>query len=90
MERLLRESDEFAVLWKRHEVASCVGTLKRFVHPLVGILTLDCQVLSAENLTEKLFVFTPSSGSEDADRLARLSVVGAAQSSSSSSAALGV
>ena len=88
VERLLHESDEFAVLWERHEVASCHGTLKRFVHPLVGILTLDCQVLTAENLTEKLFVFTASPGSEDADRLARLSVVGATQSFSSSSAAL--
>lgn len=89
VDRLLRESDEFAALWERHEVASRAGTLKRFVHPLVGILTLECQVLTAENLTEKLLVFTASPGSEDDDRLARLSVVGSAQSFSSSSAALG-
>jgi transcriptional regulator with XRE-family HTH domain len=76
VERLLDESDEFAALWERHEVASRSGTLKRFVHPEVGLLTLDCQVLTAENLTEKLVVFTASPGSEDADRLALLSVIG--------------
>jgi transcriptional regulator with XRE-family HTH domain len=76
VDRLLRESGEFAALWERHEVASRPGTLKHFVHPLVGTLTLDCQVLTSENLTEKLVVFTASPGSEDADRLALLSVIG--------------
>jgi transcriptional regulator with XRE-family HTH domain len=76
VERLLSESDEFAALWERHEVASRAGTMKRFLHPLVGPLTLDCQVLTAENLTERLVVFTASPGSEDADRLALLAVVG--------------
>lgn len=76
IDRLLGESDEFAVLWERHEIASRAGTLKRFLHPLIGPLTLDCQVLTSENLTEKLVVFTASPGSEDADRLALLSVIG--------------
>lgn len=86
---LLRESDEFAALWERHEVASLGGTLKRFVHPLVGPLTLDCQFLTAENLTERLVVFTASAGSEDADRLARLSGIGSQSQGFPSSAALG-
>jgi len=76
VERLLHESEEFASLWERHEVAGRQGTMKRFVHPLVGSLTLDCQVLTSENLTEKLVVFTASPGSEDAERLKLLSVVG--------------
>lgn len=76
VEHLLRESEEFAALWQRHEVATRTRTMKRFVHPLIGPLTLDCQVLTAENLTERLVVFTASPGSEDADRLALLSVVG--------------
>ena len=86
VDQLLRESDEFSALWERHEVTGRAGTLKRFVHPLVGILTLECQVLNAENLTEKLLVFTVSPGSEDDERLARLSVVGSARSFSSSAA----
>jgi transcriptional regulator with XRE-family HTH domain len=77
VERLIGESEEFARLWERHEVASRAGTQKRFVHPLVGPLTLDCQVLTSENLIEKLVVFTAAPGSEDADRLELLAVVGA-------------
>jgi transcriptional regulator with XRE-family HTH domain len=74
---LLRESDEFAALWELHEVPTRPQTMKRFVHPLIGPLTLDCQILTSENLTEKLVVFTASPGSQDADRLALLSVIGA-------------
>ena len=44
--------------------------------------------MSAENLTEKLLVFTASPGSEDDERLSRLSVVGSARSFSGGSAAL--
>lgn len=77
VDRLLRESDEFAALWERHEVASRAGTLKRFLNPLVGALTLDCQILTSQNITERLVVFTAAAGSADADRLALLSVVGA-------------
>jgi transcriptional regulator with XRE-family HTH domain len=76
VEHLLRESEEFALLWERHEVTSRSRAMKRFLHPLIGPLTLDCQVLTAENLTERLIVFTAGPGSEDADRLALLSVVG--------------
>ena len=79
VDALLRESPEFAALWERHEVKDRSGTLKRFVHPLVGALTLDCQVLTAENLTERLVVYTAAPGSEDADRLRLLGVVGTQQ-----------
>lgn len=56
---LLRDSPEFVALWERHEVARRPETLKRFLHPLVGPITLDCQILTAENLRERLVVFTP-------------------------------
>jgi transcriptional regulator with XRE-family HTH domain len=73
---LLRESAEFADLWERHEVADRLDTNKRFVHPLVGPLTLDCQILTADNELERLVVYTASPGSEDAERLRLLGVVG--------------
>jgi MmyB-like transcription regulator ligand binding domain len=77
VDHLLRESDEFGALWERHEVASPGGTLKRFLHPLVGQLTLDGQILtSEENITERLVTFTATPGSEDAHRLELLSVIG--------------
>jgi hypothetical protein len=77
VEHLLANSREFAGLWERHEVFSRSDTRKRFIHPLGGELTLDCQILTAENQTEKLVVFSATPGSEDAERLALLAVVGA-------------
>jgi transcriptional regulator with XRE-family HTH domain len=73
---LLRRSAEFAALWERHEVAERTDTRKRIAHPEVGLLTLDCQILTAENQLERLVVFTAAPGSEDAERLAMLSVIG--------------
>jgi transcriptional regulator with XRE-family HTH domain len=73
---LVRRSPEFAALWERHEVAARTDTRKRILHPSVGLMTLDCQILTAENLTERLVVFTATPGTEDAERLALLSVVG--------------
>jgi hypothetical protein len=49
---------------------------KRIAHPQVGLLELDCQILTAENQTERLVVFTAAPGSEDAKRLEMLSVIG--------------
>jgi transcriptional regulator with XRE-family HTH domain len=77
--RLLEQSEEFAALWKQHEVASRANTIKHFTHPLVGRLTLDCQVLTSQNQTEQLVIFSAAAGSEDEDRLRLLSVVGAQQ-----------
>lgn len=74
---LLTESREFAELWTRHEVANHQGRTKRFLNPLVGLLTLDCQILTADNLTERLVVFIPRPGSEDAHRLTMLSAMAA-------------
>jgi transcriptional regulator with XRE-family HTH domain len=76
VDRLLAESEEFARLWALHEVASRGGTLKRFVQPAVGVLTLDCQILTPDDTTERLVIFTAAPGSEDADRLRLLAVVG--------------
>lgn len=76
VDALITGSEEFAVLWARHEVAYRIETRKRFLHPAVGLLTLDCQVLTAENLTERLVVFTAVPGTDDAERLKLLAVIG--------------
>ena len=47
------------------------GSSTRSVSPV----ELDCQILKAENQTERLVVFTAAPGSEDAERLRLLSVV---------------
>jgi hypothetical protein len=72
---LLAESEEFADLWDRHEVGRRTVIEKRFVHPLVGELTLDCQNLVSQNLSERLVVFSAAPGSVDEARLRRLETV---------------
>lgn len=74
--RLLADSREFGRLWSQHEVGSRSGITKRYVHPLVGELTLDCNVLTSSNITERLVVFTAAPGSHAAQRLELLSVIG--------------
>ena len=76
VDALRRDSAEFARLWDEHEVGLPLQTRKVIVHPAVGAIELDCQILTAENQTEKLVVFTASPGTEDAERLALLAVIG--------------
>jgi transcriptional regulator with XRE-family HTH domain len=76
VELLRAESPEFARLWDDHEVAVRRDTHKKVIHPTIGVIELDCQILTAENQTERLLVFTAAPGSEDAARLELLGVVG--------------
>ena len=76
VEALRRRSPEFARLWDEHEVGLPADTHKRIAHPAVGLMELDCQILTAENQTERLVVFTATPGTEDAERLALLAVIG--------------
>jgi transcriptional regulator with XRE-family HTH domain len=73
---LLAESPEFARLWDEHQVGLRHHTDKHIIHPTIGMITLDCQILTAENQTERLVVFTAAPGSEDAEKLKLLAVVG--------------
>jgi transcriptional regulator with XRE-family HTH domain len=76
VERLRAESPEFAEIWDRHEVGVRRDTSKRIIHPEVGLLEIDCQVLTAENQTERLVVFSAAPGSESAERMRLLGVIG--------------
>jgi hypothetical protein len=76
VDTLRARSEEFARLWAEHEVALPTETHKVVQHPAVGRIELDCQILTAENQHERLVVFTASPGTEDAERLALLRVIG--------------
>lgn len=76
IDALLHHSPEFAALWDEHEVGLPAEAHKRIAHPTIGVIELDCLILTAENQTEKLVVFTATPGTEDAERLALLEVVG--------------
>ena len=79
IEALLQNSPEFAALWKEHEVGLPAEMRKRIAHPTIGVIELDCLILTADNQTEKLVIFTATPGSEDAECLALLRVIGTEQ-----------
>jgi transcriptional regulator with XRE-family HTH domain len=73
---LERRSPEFARAWARHEVGTRWSDRKTIVHPELGRIVVDCQVLLTENQAQALLLFTATPGSEDAEKLALLGVVG--------------
>lgn len=74
---LQARSPEFRNLWDRHEVGIRPGAVKRFVHPEVGRLDLNCQTLVDPDQSHLLLVYTADPGSESYDKLQLLSVIGA-------------
>jgi transcriptional regulator with XRE-family HTH domain len=73
---LLAGSEEFRREWERHDVAVLREQRKRIVHPVVGLLDLDCQRLLSESQSQCLLVYTADPGSDSESRLRLLSVVG--------------
>lgn len=73
---LRHESAEFDELWARHEVAQRFVDHKVLVHPEVGPIEVDCQVLFTEDRAQALLVLTAAPGTEDADKLRLLGVLG--------------
>lgn len=73
---LLDGSEEFRRLWEVHEVGIRHVAAKKFQHPGVGLLELHCQLLDDLEQQQTLLVFTAAPGSESAEKLALLAVVG--------------
>jgi transcriptional regulator with XRE-family HTH domain len=73
---LERRSPEFAALWALHEVATRWSDNKTIVQPELGRITVDCQVLHTDDQAQALLLFTAAPGSEDAQKLELLGVVG--------------
>ncbi|MFW0788042.1 helix-turn-helix transcriptional regulator [Gordonia sp. CPCC 205333] len=74
-ESLRSSSDEFSELWKAHEVGVMPRQIKTFVHPTVGSLQLNCQILLDPEQSNSLLVYTAAPGSESYEKLQLLSVV---------------
>lgn len=73
---LRRRSAHFNTLWESGAVDEHQAALKTIDHPHVGALTLDCDVLSAVGSDLRIMVYTARPGTEDAERLALLDVIG--------------
>jgi MmyB-like transcription regulator ligand binding domain len=75
---LRHQNENFARLWDSSDVAQHRAVRKTVDHPLVGPITVDCDVLTAPCTELYVAVFTTEPGSEDASRLGLLRVMGPA------------
>lgn len=82
---LRAKSEEFSRLWEEHEVAIRRQSTKRFRHPLVGLLELDCEILLNQDAHHLLIIHTARRGTESYERLELLRVVGLQNMAPSSS-----
>ena len=73
---LLARSEEFRQVWNDHEVGVRPNEVKRFIHPEVGRLELNCQQLVDPAQGHSLLVYTAVPGSESHEKLQLLSVLG--------------
>ncbi|MEU6380174.1 helix-turn-helix transcriptional regulator [Streptomyces sp. NPDC046909] len=73
---LRTSSKEFATLWNDHEVAIRRQSTKRFRHPAVGLLELDCEILLNQDDHHLLIIHTARPGTDSYERLRLLRVVG--------------
>jgi transcriptional regulator with XRE-family HTH domain len=73
---LQQASAEFAGLWERHEVAKRFEDHKVLIHPELGPIELDCQVLFTEDQSQALLVLTAPPRTEGYEKLQLLAVLG--------------
>jgi transcriptional regulator with XRE-family HTH domain len=73
---LRAESAEFRELWERHDVGVLRATSKIFLHPEVGRLELDCEILLAPFGEQELILYTARPGTDTAEKLQLLRVLG--------------
>ncbi|WP_431965314.1 helix-turn-helix transcriptional regulator [Nocardia sp. bgisy134] len=69
-------SAEFERLWTEHEVAVRLSDTKRIVHPVVGLIDTVCETLLTPNAAQRLLVYLPRPGTDAAEKLELLRVVG--------------
>lgn len=74
---LLEQCATFRELWAAQEVGLRPTEVKRFLHPEVGELELHCQTLLDPEQSHRLLVYTAEPGSESAEKLRLLAVIGA-------------
>ena len=74
--RIIKASAAFRELWERHDVAVMRASNKTFVHPSLGEIALDCEVLLSVSGEQSLVLYTARPGTDSAGKLELLRVLG--------------
>ncbi len=69
-------SEDFERYWARGEIAVRTAARKVITHPEVGPITVDCDILRVQRSNLRMIVYSCAPGSEDAEKLALVGVVG--------------
>lgn len=73
---LLAGSEQFRELWASHDVANEPTLVKTFQHPVVGPVTVNCDVLDIADRDQRLIIYTAVPGSPSEEALRLLAVIG--------------
>jgi hypothetical protein len=73
---LRANSDTFVEMWDSGAVSGPEASRKTIDHPQLGSMTLDCDVLTVAGADLSIIFYTAEPGTQDAERLALLAVVG--------------
>ncbi|MFF9566677.1 helix-turn-helix transcriptional regulator [Streptomyces sp. NPDC014685] len=76
VEELLAGSEEFARIWAGHDVTARPTLCKTFHHPLVGPVSVNCDVLDIADRDQRVVIYTAAPGSPSEQALRLLSVIG--------------
>ncbi|KNC20165.1 XRE family transcriptional regulator [Arthrobacter sp. RIT-PI-e] len=74
---LLQDNAGFRQVWDAQDVGLEPPEVKRFLHPAVGPLELNCQTLLDPDQSHRLLVYTATPGSDSYEKLQLLGVLGA-------------
>ena len=73
---LRADSPRFAELWDAGAIGHHESARKTIDHPHLGPIHVDCDILTVEGSDLRVMVYTAAPGTEDADHLALLTVLG--------------
>jgi transcriptional regulator with XRE-family HTH domain len=72
VDELSADSPEFAALWAEREIEVQLTITKRSVHPVVGELELDCEILTVPGHDHRVLLYTAAPGTASRAALDRL------------------